>query len=110
MKRQLIAFLLILTSLSATAQNTERTDLQPIEDGAPVLSAGDAALEPEVTIRREGVNQIREYRINGHLYKIKVQPDNAPAYVLKDMKGDGQWMKIESYDPLLVPQWVLIRF
>ena len=110
MKWLFIALLLALTTLLANAQRTERTDLQPIEDGAPVLSAGDPAHEPEVTIRREGINQIREFRINGRLYKIKVQPDNAPAYVLMDMQGNGQWMKIESYNPLIVPQWVLIRF
>jgi len=112
MKRQFIAFLftLLLTGLFAHAQNTQPAGLQPVEDGAPVLSAGDAAFEPEVTIRREGINQFREFRVNGRLYKVEVKPDNGPAYVLMDMKGDGQWMKIESYDPLLVPQWVLIRF
>ena len=106
----ILFFMLAGTALTAFAQNQQPANLQPIEDGAPVLSAGDAALEPEVTIRREGTNQIREFRINGRLYKMEIQPENAPAYVLVDPRGEGQWMKIDSNEPLIVPQWVLIRF
>ena len=112
MKRLSLTALLLLTSvsLSAFAQNQQPKDLQPIEDGAPVLSAGEAAYEPEVTIRREGTNQVKEFRINGRLYKMEIKPDNMPAYVLVDLRGDGQWMRIDSHTPLSVPQWVILRF
>ena len=107
-----LSFLILLSgiSLAVFAQDKKPADLQPIEDGAPVLSAGDAAVEPEVTIRREGARQFREFRVNGRLYKLEVIPDSGPSYVLIDPRGDGQWMRISSHDPLIVPQWVLFRF
>jgi hypothetical protein len=76
----------------------------------PALESGEA-LEPEVTIikRKEGV--ISEYRINGHLYMVKVQPAVGPAYYLHDRDGDGE-LDARSNDPdaVSVPQWILFRW
>ena len=86
--------------------------LEPVEDGAPVLSeSSDPALEPDVTIRRDERGMIKEYRINGLLYKIEVIPEIGPPYYLIDSLGNGQWTRIDgAANPLIVPQWVLIRF
>jgi hypothetical protein len=37
----------------------------------------DAALEPEVTIKKREGDTVEEHRINGKLYKIKVTPATA---------------------------------
>lgn len=114
MRQAAFCWSILLALLSGTAlaqQETTPKDLQPIEDGAPILGeAGDAALEPEVTIRREGGTQFKEHRINGRLYKVQVIPDVGPPYYLMDMVGNGEWTRIDSTEHLIVPQWVILRF
>ena len=67
--------------------------------------------EPEVTITRDGESTTEEYRLNGHLYMVKVTPDGAPPYYLyKETEGSG-WLRMESIaEPLIIPQWVVFEF
>ena len=70
----------------------------------------DYTNEPEVTITRDGESTTEEYRLNGHLYMVKVTPDGAPPYYLyKETEGSG-WIRVESIEPLIVPQWVVFEF
>jgi hypothetical protein len=39
-------------------------------------------------IQRDG-KTIETHSVNGIVYKVKVQPENAPAYYLYDTNGDG---------------------
>jgi hypothetical protein len=71
----------------------------------------DPALEPQVTIRKDGENTVSEYRIKGKLYMMKVTPAHGRPYVLIDHKGDGQFARQDNLDSgLRVPQWVLLEF
>ncbi|QFU03093.1 hypothetical protein FIU83_15705 [Halomonas sp. THAF5a] len=78
-----------------------------VSAGALAQSAGD--LEPDITIREEEDRTIREYRVNGELYAIEIQPSAGPSYYLVDHDGDGDFERREG-DRIAVPQWVLKTF
>ncbi len=69
-------------------------------------------LEPEVTIIRRARETITEYRVNGRLQAIKVEPENAPAYYLVDTDGDGNLeTRRSAYGPdFLIPMWLILRW
>ena len=93
-------------------------------DGAPPLQAvpeppelpprvkSGETLEPEVTIRRDDKQTVTEYRINGQLHSIKVEPVVGPSYWLVDTTGNG--FTDTRYDnfnpPFAIPGWVLFRW
>ncbi len=79
-------------------------------DIPPPMVDGEA-IEPDVTIIKRGENTIYEYRINGQLYMVKVQPVVGPPYYLVDRDGDGEFDS-RSADPesISVPQWILLRW
>jgi hypothetical protein len=72
----------------------------------------DPALEPQVTIRKDGENTVSEYRIKGKLYMMKVTPAHGKPYILMDHRGDGKWSRLDDNldSGLRVPQWVLLEF
>jgi hypothetical protein len=76
----------------------------------PALINGEA-IEPEVTIIKKEEGTIYEYRINGMLYMVKVEPQVGPPYYLVDRDGDGEFDS-RSTDPtkISVPQWILLRW
>ncbi len=62
-------------------------------------------------IQREG-KTIKTYSVNGIVYKVKVQPDHAPAYYLYDSNGDGT-LDIRSNRELsetTVQQWKIFEW
>lgn len=77
---------------------------QPVRSGE--------SLEPGVTISRGARKTVTEYRVNGRLEAIKVEPDNAPAYYLIDTDGDGalETRRDTLSDDLLIPQWVILSW
>lgn len=114
--RILLATLLFAFVTGALAQSTARPrppGTQPLEEPPPppAIVEGDPALEPQVTIRKEGENTFAEYRIRGRLYMLRVTPAHGRPYVLIDHRGDGQFSRQDSLDTgLRVPQWVLLEF
>lgn len=76
----------------------------------PALISGEA-LEPDVTIIERKDATIREYRVNGVLYMVRIEPNTGPAYYLVDRNGDGE-LDFRSNDPREpgVPQWILLRW
>lgn len=80
-------------------------------DIPPQVQSGET-LEPEVTIRRDDKQTITEYRINGRLHSIKVEPVVGPTYWLVDTTGDG--FTDTRYDnfnpPYFIPGWVIFRW
>ena len=73
---------------------------------------GDAGTEPEVTIIQREDALYEEYRVNGRLYMVKVEPVVGPAYFFLDNDGDGlletRW-NTRTRQPR-VPQWVLFSW
>ena len=104
MSRMILAALAVI-ALPALADTAPVTVLPP----PPAISA-NAAAEPEVRIIQDGSNSVEEYRLNGHLYLVKVTPKNAPPYYLMDDEGKGQMKRVDPSQRLVVPQWVLMKF
>lgn len=102
-----MGFMLIF-SMSVTAEE-ELADA-PLPPDLPDPIESGQALEPEVTIIRKEDKTIEEYRINGHLYKVKVTPVLGPPYYMYDRDGDGTFDPIDQYEGTAVPQWVLFEW
>lgn len=56
----------------------------------PPASYEGETVGPEVTIIERDDATIYEYRINGQVYMVRVQPVAGPPYYLVDSDGDGQ--------------------
>ena len=76
----------------------------------PPLQSGEP-LEPEVTIRRTERETIYEYRRNGQLFLVRVQPIVGPPYHFVDVNGDGE-LDYRPGEPLRdnIQQWILWRW
>lgn len=97
---------LILAPGLVSAQNKPLD--QAVPPPPPLAAEADAALEPQITIRKKDGETVAEYRINNRLYMIKVTRDNGMTYYLIDEQGDGQFVRRDSLDRgLRVPLWVI---
>jgi hypothetical protein len=77
----------------------------------PAMDASSDVDEPEVTITKQAVQTVEEYRSGGRLYMIKVTPKNAPPYYLVDDHGDGKFARQEGLDSgFRPPRWIIKRF
>ena len=77
----------------------------------PPVQSGEV-LEPDVTIIAGEKETVHEYRLNGVLYMIKVEPKSGPPYFLIDADGDGDLeSRRDELDPgILVPTWMILRW
>lgn len=111
--RLLSAFCISAAALSAAAQQRP-ADLQPLpEPPPPPPGLAEPALEPQVTIRRQGEDKVEEYRMNGRLYMIKVTPPHGTPYYLVDRKGTGSFVQEDTAvgdKGISVPMWVIHSF
>ena len=115
--RFILAAILLAFAIPAASQSTERarppgtTKLEEPPLPPPMVQT-DPALEPVVTTRQEGDQEIAEYRVKGKLFMQRVTPKGGKTYVLMDHHGDGTFMRQDN--PLdggvRVPQWVLKEF
>lgn len=83
---------------------------EPPELPSPIQSGEEMA--PDITIVRKGSDTLHEYRRNGKLYMVKVQPQVGPPYYLLDTNGDGQ-MDVKKNDldkGSQVNQWLLFEW
>ena len=108
------ALALLLVSAAGGAQQTPPT-LEAVPEPPPIppqVQSGEV-LEPDVRITRKEKATVTEYRVNGRIRAIKVQPDgDFPAYYLYDTDGNGRLdLRTNRYDPdLLIPNWVLFSW
>lgn len=109
MKPLLIGLLLWLVAGALAAERATA----PASEGdiPPPPRVEGEELEPEVTIIQKQQETVYEYRINGSVYMVKIQPTSGPAYYLLDLDGDGV-MDTQEGDPakIVVPHWVLLRW
>lgn len=86
----------VLIPMHAMADADEPAPVpEPPELPMPVQSGEE--MEPDITIIRKGKETVQEYRRNGRIYMIKVQPQIGPAYYMLDTNGDGQ-MDVKKSD------------
>lgn len=77
----------------------------------PALDSNEAVDEPQVTITKEAVQTVEEYRVGGKLYMIKITPKHGKPYYLVDDRGDGKFARQESLDSgVRPPRWVIHEF
>ncbi|WP_211238030.1 DUF2782 domain-containing protein [Derxia gummosa] len=82
--------------------------LEPVPDGAPTLEGGKP---PDITVRRDGSAEFKEYRVNGRLYAVKVTPNVGKPYWLIDRSGGGQLQRFDGPSPnLTVPSWLILEW
>ncbi len=77
-----------------------------------VPSPSDEPPYAEVIIRREGEKVIEEYRLDGHIYMIRIVPPVGPPYYLIDVDGDGE-LEVRRSDlerGLRVHQWKILEW
>jgi hypothetical protein len=104
-------FSLLLPGLLLASNLIAEEAPEPPELPLPEMTVDDEVIEPDVTIIKKDEGTIYEYRINGQLYMVKIQPVKGPAYYLVDRDGDGEFDS-RSDDPtnISVPQWILMRW
>ena len=102
MKRWMLWLLMILSPVAGAETNGQQTGSQTVD-----------TLEPKVTITPSDGERIIEYRANGRVFMVKIQPVKGPAYFLVDSDGDGSLetkrfsIKDEAF---ALPHWVLFRW
>lgn len=104
---------IFLCQFAVTAQSQEPTLQEaPEPPELPRQVQSGETLEPDVTIIRRRQETVTEYRVNGKLRAIKVQPRNAPAYYLVDADGDGtpESRRDGFGEDILIPQWVIFSW
>jgi uncharacterized protein (DUF58 family) len=106
-KNWLLVLGLLATAGAAFAEGPRAIEAPP---PPPQLQSGEA-LEPEVTIRRTQREVIYEYRQNGRLVLVRVQPRVGPPYHFIDTNGDGA-LEYRPGEPVRnnINQWVLWRW
>jgi len=92
MSRLLGFSLMLFLPIVAFAAGPDANELAPVPEPpdlpAPVQSGEE--MEPDITIIRKGKDTIQEFRRNGKLYMVKIQPQVGPAYYMLDTNGDEQ--------------------
>ncbi len=108
--RSLLAGLLFaLLSPMAFAQKLEL--LPAVPPPPPEMAPFDAALEPQITIRKRESDTVEEYRVDGRLYMIKVTPSHGVPYYLIDDTGSGNLVRREAHDTgIRPPMWTVKEF
>ncbi|CAB1276869.1 DUF2782 domain-containing protein [Candidatus Nitrosacidococcus tergens] len=117
-----LSILALILGVSFATLGFAVDDIDDIENSLPDLGApaapdqaGDST-GPEVKIIQDGNTQVKEYRLNGKLYKVKVTPAVGPSYYLVDINGKGDFEKRFNTGPnledtdLVTPSWVFFRF
>lgn len=105
------SLLLVAGIMLVSAVNAENAVIEQIPPLPPAVRSGEA-LDPEITILQTEEETVYEYRVNGELFAIKVQPKQGPPYYFYDRNGDGN-LEFSRDDPLAgltVNQWVLWRW
>ena len=111
----LSAVVLLLVASNSSLAQQQPPELEAIPEPPPLpakVQSGES-LEPDVRIVRKDQSTVTEYRVNGKIRAIKVQPDgNFPAYYLYDTDANGSLDRRSSrYDPdLLIPHWTLFSW
>ena len=112
--RRLHLLLALLAIIAAPAFAQNKSDLQPlpaVPPPPPEMVPFDAALEPQVTIKKRDNDTVEEYRSAGKLYMIKVTPTHGVPYYLMDNQGNGNFTRMDTLDSQIsVPQWVIGTF
>lgn len=108
--------ILLILAFSIPAMAVPPQVLEPLPDEPspppPTGMSDEEVMEPQVTIIKRDDAVVHEYRMNGQLYMIKVEPVRGYPYYLMDTDGDGSLeSRYNQIDPaLVVPRWMIFRW
>jgi hypothetical protein len=104
MMRERLDLPFLLLVAIASAHLAVARDLQDLD-----LTVHASDIEPSVSIKTYENRTVEEYRVNNHLYKIKITPAvGAPYYLVdEDGSGDMAWHRGQPDYQQNVPQWTL---
>jgi hypothetical protein len=106
----LAAALAAAVTIGAQTAATTTPAAPPALEPLPEI-AGDADLEPQVTITRRKDQTVEEARVGGRLVWIKVTPVHGRPYFLIPDGNEYTFIRRDSLDSgLKVPLWVLFTF
>ena len=54
----------------------------------------------KVTVRQQGTDTVEEYRENGHIWMIKIVPQNGPTQTFTEADGSGRLMRDPNMGPV----------
>lgn len=104
-----LATALLLIGPAHAAEPADPLPPPPLPDAEAIAEAEE--LQPEVTIRSRGDATVKEYRVNGRLYMVKITPRRGYPYYLIDSDGDGRFdTRRNELDPPNINQWILFRW
>ena len=76
----------------AAAQDDTPPKLTPLPEAPeppPRVKSGEV-MEPDVRIFRRAKERVNEYRVNGKVHAVRIEPEYGAAYYLIDKDGDGK--------------------
>lgn len=89
-------------------------ELQPVPEPpeVPARVESGETIEPDVRIVREEKRTVFEYRVNGQLRAVRIEPSVGAPYYLVDADGDGNLeTRTRGLGPdFAIPQWVLFSW
>ena len=103
----LSVFLLSLSNISFSQETEEGEEkVKPDNDKENPLDNVD------INIIKRGNKTIESHSVNGIVYKVKVTPDNAPAYYFYDTDGDGRLETRSDHEinNITVQQWKIFEW
>ncbi len=112
--RPFFILIALLGSGLTLAEEKPPADLAPAPEPPQIPEAVQSgeALGPEVTIIERKEETVREYRLNGQLYMVKITPSKGKPYYMVDTDGDGtlDTRQTDAKTDPSVPQWVLFSW
>lgn len=103
----LVSLLLSLSSIAFAQDEGEVEEKRkPDDDKVNPLENVD------INIIKRGNKTIETHSVNGVVYKVKVKPDNAPAYYFYDTDGDGslETRSNRELSETTVQQWKIFEW
>jgi hypothetical protein len=122
MNRSLLALLALAAAVPAFAQNEPQPLPPPIEEAMPATPPDPALPEkielppspdsaPTVQIRKvDNGDTVEEYRVNGRLTMVKVNPLRGASYTLIDANGDGRLDRKDVDGDVAPVYWTLYEW
>ncbi|MCQ8106137.1 DUF2782 domain-containing protein [Methylomonas sp. SURF-2] len=111
-RHYLFSLIIAMPGIALAEQALEEPPAVPEPPELPARVQSGEEMEPDITIIRKGKDTIQEFRRNGKLYMIKVQPQVGPPYYFLDKDGDGV-MDVKKSDldkNININQWLLFEW
>jgi len=109
--RPLPALLMAACPALVPAQEPQHLDQAPTRAlGELDLGVRPSDMAPAITLREHENRTVEEYRVNNHLYMIRVTPRVGAPYYLVDADGSGDfaWNRGAHRFEKQAPQWALL--